>query len=219
MNLTFVIPDIHGDLSILLAGLDRVDSYPCEGSKRKIFLGDYIDRGANSAQVVSRVRKELEADNFAIALSGNHEDFMASTIVDGDENFGWSWRMNGGVETVESYGGDELRLADDATWMKSLPIFHEDKFRVYVHAFAPEQHTMEDAPRDAVLWARYPEGANVGYRGKHVVHGHTPKKNGPELLENRTNLDCGAVFWGRLVIGVFDDDIAGGPIDLIEATK
>jgi serine/threonine protein phosphatase 1 len=50
----------------------------------------------------------------------------------------------------------------------------------------------------------------------HVVHGHTPRPKGPELLEHRTNLDTKAFSTGRLVVGVFDDDKAGGPVKLIE---
>ena len=56
-----------------------------------------------------------------------------------------------------------------------------------------------------LLWHRYPEGDDIGYGERHVVHGHTPNPQGPERLSRRTNLDTLAWKTGRLVIAVFDD--------------
>lgn len=66
-----------------------------------------------------------------------------------------------------------------------------------------------------LLGFRYPEGERR-YSSKHVVHGHTPRISGQELLPRRTNLDTFAWRTGRLVVAVFDDEMAGGPFDLIE---
>ena len=213
---TFVVPDIHGMFDLMMKGMHAIDKYSETKNPKIIFLGDYIDRGEKSADVVSFVRSGIESGAPWVALKGNHEDFMASAICDGDQNYGYSWMQNGGAECIASYYGDMERLEDDARWMKSLPIFHKDAHRVYVHAYAPHNDPIESAMEHDVLWTRYPKGADVGCMGLHVVHGHTPQVNGPELLNNRTNLDCGAVFTGRLVIGVFDDDVSGGPVDLIE---
>lgn len=213
---TFVIPDIHGRYDLLCLALDKINLSSLD---KLIFLGDYIDRGPQSALVVQQIRAGLDSGLPWIALKGNHEDFMAEGIDGNDVALYMSWLPHGGYETINSYNTESCNIAEDAAWMRRLPIFYEDTHRVYVHAFAPEQFDMKDAPEGDVLWTRYPEGADVGYRGKHVVHGHTPKKNGPELYRNRTNLDCGAVFYDRLVIGVFDDGVSGGPIELIEVNK
>ena len=53
--------------------------------------------------------------------------------------------------------------------------------------------------------------------GKHVVHGHTPRFAGADLRPFRTNLDTGAVWTGRLSVGVFDPDRTGGPVDVLVA--
>ena len=216
MTLTYVVPDIHGMHSLLVDAISEIDRREPNGGHTVVFLGDYIDRGPMSAQVVETIRSGISDGKPWVAIKGNHEDFMASAIADGDKNMGLSWLMNGGREAVASYSGDEAWIKSDAEWMAALPAFHEDAHRVYVHAFAPEQYDLSDAPEHVMLWTRYPVGADVGYRGKHVVHGHTPQRNGPELLANRTNLDCGAVFYGRLVVGVFASDRAGGPSGTIE---
>jgi len=214
MSRTFAIPDIHGRYDLMCNAITQIKAI-VRPEDKLVFLGDYIDRGPHSALVVRRVRAGIDAGLPWIALKGNHEDFMAAG-VGGDNQMLLGWLQNGGRETMESYEEIDRSIEADAAWMGQLPVFHEDMHRVYVHAFAPEQFEMKDAPQGDVLWTRYPEGADVGYRGKHVVHGHTPKKNGPERFTNRTNLDCGAVFYGRFVVGVFDDEIAGGPIYQIE---
>lgn len=220
MSTTYVIPDIHGRYDLLDLALhkiaERTMARPAD--HRVIFLGDYIDRGPQSAQVVHRIRKGQESRLPWIALKGNHEDFMAGSMIDQDQMLTGGWLMNGGRETLDSYECHAINPVADAAWMKGLPAFFEDQHRVYVHAFAPEEHALSDAPEHVLLWSRYPKGADVGYRGKHVVHGHTPQKHGPELYANRTNLDCGAVFCGRLVVGVFRDDRAGGPAETFEVT-
>jgi len=51
---------------------------------------------------------------------------------------------------------------------------------------------------------------------RHVVHGHHDFRDGPVTIEGRTNLDTQAWYTGRLAIGVFDDEVAGGPVSLLE---
>lgn len=218
MSRTYVIPDIHGMFNHLDRALSEIEAREPNGGHKVIFLGDYIDRGPHSAQVVSRIRNGIANGKPWVALKGNHEDFMASSVCEKQSTMQWSWMQNGGIETLASYGGDTAQAESDAEWMAALPAYHEDRHRVYVHAFAPEQYALDEAPQHAMLWTRYPQGADVGYRGRHVVHGHTPQKNGPELFQNRTNLDCGAVFYGRLVVGIFNDDAAGGPIGTFDVT-
>ena len=106
----------------------------------------------------------------------------------------------------------------DALWMKSLPLYYQDEHRIYVHGYAPPSVEDPDTfSEEGVLWDRYDREEDYGWYGKHVVHGHTPRKK-PELLVNRTNLDTGAVFGGPLSVGVFDDSIPGGPVDIWEIT-
>ena len=131
------------------------------------------------------------------------------------KNLVW-WLKHGGRETVDSYGGEIDPMHVD--WMHSLPRLYTDKHRVYVHAGVDECYDLDQQPAGLTQWYRYPKGANDGYRGMHVVHGHTPRPSGPELLEHRTHQDTKALSTGRLVVGVFDDAQAGGPVDVHEVS-
>lgn len=219
---TIVIPDLHGMFELLLGAIVKADEFEGGGHKF-IFLGDYVDRGPDSSLVVSKVR-ELQKSEGAIALKGNHEDMMSACFDDhdyvGDK---CCWIPNGGQETLNSYtlNGSSIpdfsAMASDATWMRGLPLYHEDEHRVYVHAAVDPTLALDDLlQRQVMLWDRY-YGDEGGWRCKHVVHGHTPKKK-VELLSRRTNLDTGAVFGGPLSVGVFRDDTPGGPVDIWEIT-
>lgn len=213
MTYTIVISDLHGMSNLLDKALVKIDNSGLDVSKI-IFTGDYVDRGPDSAGVVARVR-ELVDSGKAVALKGNHEDMMV-------EQSQW-WLPNGGDRTLlsyqEAYEESWFNMLDrDREWMKSLPLYHLDDSRIYVHGFADfDQPRPELFTDQGTMWERYDKHEDVGWFGKHVVHGHTPRKT-PELKTHRTNLDTGAVFGGPLSVGVFDDTIPGGPIDVWEIT-
>jgi serine/threonine protein phosphatase 1 len=196
MSKVAVFTDIHGRLDEFLRVLDKVPT-----GAQLIFLGDYIDRGSQSAEVVSFIR----ALPGAICLRGNHEDMLLH-----DQGM---WIANGGASTIASYRDaltGELNhqlLEEHARWMLGLPRVHFDDHRVYVHAGVSEAHSLDQQPESITQWYRYPKGADVGYHGLHVVHGHTP---GIFQGQHRTCLDGGKV----LTCGVFDGD---KPVSLIWA--
>lgn len=202
---TYVMTDIHGRFDLLEIALAQIGSEHCN----IIFLGDYIDRGPDSYRVVQRLKAGGLIGQQWTCLKGNHEDMCVAAPTSNEASDGWA--MNGGGATIESYvraHGNNLEAASsvmgaDAAWMNALPTMCLDEHRVYVHAMA------SDAER-ARLWGRYDGGWDEPWRGKHVVHGHTPHKE-PELRLNRTNLDVGAFHTGRFAIGVFDDALPGGP--------
>ncbi len=121
------------------------------------------------------------------------------------------WLRNGGVATIASYAGRPER--SHLQWWAAQPTLHKDAHRAYVHAGVLESLplTEEAQGEEVLLWHRLAKGRDVHW-GLHIVHGHTPVLNGPDRLEGRTNLDTGAVFTGRLVVGVFDDGTSGGPL-------
>jgi len=219
MSYTVVIADLHGMSNILDKALEVVDKLSLD-SYKLVFTGDYIDRGPNSLGVVSTVKK-LVLSGKAVALKGNHEDLMVNAF-----NQWWEydpvgspwWIPNGGDTTLNSYGYEWDALARDALWMKNLPLYYQDNHRMYVHGFAdPKQPDPMAFTGETTMWERYDKGEDLGWYGKHVVHGHTPVRK-PELLNNRTNLDTGAVFGRSLAVGIFDDGQAGGPVQMLEIT-
>lgn len=212
MSLTYVISDLHGRLDLLELALAAIEE---NAPGVVVFTGDFIDRGPDSKGVVDRVKAGPTVDGWRWSVvRGNHED-MALHCADGTD-LAW-WVSNGGAETLVSYGGSVS--PDHLDWFSSLPRLTWDKYRVYVHAGLDRRVPLDEQIESDTQWKRYPKGATAGYQDKHIVHGHTPVLDGPELFDGRTNLDTGAVFTGRLVVGVFDDNKAGGPVSLIEVTK
>lgn len=217
MTMTYVFPDLHGRLDHFNAAVAAAAS-PSDDTF--VFLGDYIDRGPESAQLVKALRELQEVRPNVICLSGNHEVMMMGGLSEGGD---WlnGWLRNGGNTTVESYTDgmgvlDDGAMAEDCAWFASLPIYHEDEHRVYVHAGVEPSLRLVDQPAQIVHWKRYETLDGTGYNGKHVVHGHTPDKIGPKTIGHRTALDVGAVWTGRYVVGVFDDAVAGGPVRVLE---
>lgn len=128
----------------------------------------------------------------------------------------WSWWIgNGGAETMRSYGSDVPPQHID--WMRSLPMMHEDDNRIFVHAGLDETVPLSDQTEQTLLWSRKPPHYSGTYWGKHLCHGHTPDLKNPVTVTNRTNVDSGAVFGGKLSCAVFHDETPGGPLEFIQA--
>lgn len=200
MPKTYVMTDIHGRLTELEALLAQIPD-----GARLVFLGDYVDRGSQSREVVALVR--ALHDKGAVCLRGNHEDMVSLP----DPR---CWLSNGGAATLLSYKHpltgdlDHAALQRDVDWFRGLPRYHEDAARVYVHAGVHPAYDLIDQPEAYTQCFRYPEGYDGSYRGKMVVHGHTP---GIFQGRSRVCLDAGRK---GLCCGVFDDN---GLVELLWA--
>ena len=219
---TYAVGDIHGRADLLCVMLDMIEADAGKRPAKIVFLGDYVDRGPDSAVVVQMLMAGPRRDgDMFVCLKGNHEDLMVGSVIAGDESAERCWIGNGGAQTVMSYGGTVPWA--HAEWMNALPVMHEDARRVYVHAgLMPGMDIGENDP-ETCMWIRDRFLRDGGSWSKHVVHGHTPQWDGkpdaskPELLAHRTNLDTAAYHTGVLTAGVFNDDKAGGPYRLIRA--
>jgi len=203
---TYAIGDIHGMCDLLREALAWIAQDAGDEPCRVVFLGDYVDRGPSSRQVVAILRKGPPAGQEWVCLKGNHEDLMAKTLderVADRRDAGSLWEENGGAATIASYRCmgelDDLVLFSDGDWARGLPLRFEDEHRHYVHAgFRPGVPLEAQAERD-MLWIRREfEECPVDF-GKSVVHGHTANDQ-PEVKRGRINLDTGACFWGRLTV-------------------
>ncbi|GEP00151.1 metallophosphoesterase family protein [Methylobacterium haplocladii] len=208
--LTYAIGDIHGCADLLDALLEQIDSHAAGRARTLVFLGDYIDRGPDSARVVETLRKlQWREEEAVVCLMGNHEAMLLKTLHErGALDL---WLQNGGAETLASFDADgpEDLPTDVLDWIEALPTLHEDARRWYVHAgFRPEAE-VPDPDVETRLWMREPFLSEDHDFGRHVVHGHTPLSNGtPDVRAFRTNLDTGAVYGGALTAGVFTADQA-----------
>lgn len=209
MSETYAIADLHGRFDLLVKALSAIESHESQGTI--VFLGDYIDRGPNSRQVLERLIAGPPAGWRWVCLKGNHEEMMVDAIRKGEPA---GWLVNGGYETIQSYGGNPPE--DHIRWCDELPMIHLDDHRAYVHAGVDPHLPLNSRDQGSLnlLWRRYRDDEEVCCE-RHIIHGHTPNSAGPVRLAGRTNLDTGAVFYGRLVVGVFANDVPGGPVELI----
>jgi serine/threonine protein phosphatase 1 len=214
MSLTYVIPDIHGRYDLLSDGLARIMARSPGEADVIVALGDYVDKGPESKQVIDRLLSGVaEGWNF-VALQGNHDAVMVAALRD-PSKMAW-WIEKGGDTALKSYGGDPAAVPQShIAWLEGLRLMHIDRYRLYVHAGVDPETPLERQSEATLLWKRYPKGFPGGYGDLHVVHGHDNYPDGPLLYEGRTNLDTAAWRTGRLTIGVFDDDRPGGPVDFI----
>jgi serine/threonine protein phosphatase 1 len=207
---TYAIGDIHGRADLLIALLEAIRlAHPVHSAGKLIFLGDLVDRGPDSAKTIAIVRALQNATRQGVVecLRGNHEQMMIDWFRSGDD----LWLTNGGLATIESFGllhGNDAALAEAVAWMEALPTWREDEAHIYVHAGLRPKRPIDQQQDQDRLWIR--EGfLNVDYDfGKHVIHGHTPRLEGPERRSFRTNIDTGAVYGGALTGAILDDTSA-----------
>ena len=217
-GLTFAVADLHGRFDLLQDALVAIEDYPAGAVGRTVvFLGDYVDRGPQSADIVDRLLVGAPVGWRWICLRGNHEAMMATAMQTPDQ-LDW-WISNGGDATIMSYRERRDLVARHLAWIEALPMMHVDVHRVYVHGGVDPAMPLGAQAEETLLWKRYPLHAEDGHGAFHVVHGHDPNHDGPLRLVGRTNLDTLAWATGRLAVGVFDDAQPGGPIDLIEVRR
>jgi serine/threonine protein phosphatase 1 len=218
----FAVGDIHGRTDLLDAlhaaiEADVAQSRPAEG--KIIYLGDYVDRGPDSAGVLDRLLRKSPAGLERLLLKGNHEDILERFLAEPEAMAGWC-RL-GGIQTMISYGVDvELEAArggvralaralrdriprDHLDMLGSLRTSASVGGYFFCHAgvrpgFALEQQLSRD-----LMWIRDEFLSSEADFGKVVVHGHTPVRD-PEILSNRINIDTGAYRSGRLTCAVLE---------------
>jgi len=239
MPLTYVIPDLHGRSDLLERALAAIDAHAVGQGGTIVVLGDYVDKGPDSRGVIARLRAGVASGWRLATIKGNHDAMMVAALREGatpreditpradvlpgaaEASRMADWLHKGGDAALASYGGEAADVpVHDIDWLDGRPLWHVDAHRIYVHAGVdPALPLSQQAPL-LLMTKRYADddesGHGAGDRVRHVVHGHDQHAAGPLLKAGRSNLDTLAWKTGRLVIGVFDDDTPGGPIDLME---
>jgi serine/threonine protein phosphatase 1 len=216
--LTYAIGDIHGSYTKLRNLLDQCTEHRGARDFRLVFLGDYVDRGSRSRDVVELlIKTQAQAPDQIVCLKGNHEAMLLTVAKGGDAA---PWLNNGGDATLASYGVNraaELPAAHLA-WLEALPLADTDERRFFVHAGVRPGVPLEQQSGDDLLWIREPFLSDQRDHGLYVVHGHTPTRlRIPEMRRNRLNLDTGAYFGGPLTAAGFDESTAGPIVFLTDA--
>jgi serine/threonine protein phosphatase 1 len=214
MSFTYVIPDIHGRYDLLSRALVDIAAHSAGDAGVIVAIGDYVDKGPESRQVIERLLSGVAGGRRFVALKGNHDAMMAQALREPARMA--AWIAKGGDAALKSYGGDPAAVPQShIAWLDQLRLMHIDTHRLYVHAGVDPELPLDRQSEATLLWKRYPKGYPGGFGERHVVHGHDNDPDGPLLYQGRTNLDTLAWRTGRLTVGVFDDDRAGGPVDFI----
>lgn len=217
MSLTYAIGDIHGALHKLQDLLARCERHAGDRPRRYVLLGDYVDRGPDSAGVLRVLREMTTSMPDVVALMGNHEAMLLAVIDGAIEPA--AWLGQGGATTLASYGVAQARELPhaDVDWLRALPLLHDDGRRLFVHAGIDPRVPLDAQDEHDLLWIREPFLADPRDYARLIVHGHTPLASGkPDLRGNRLNLDTGAVFGGPLTAAVFSDE-ATPPVSFLQS--
>ncbi len=195
-----VISDIHGCYYTFMLLLDKVKYNQSEDML--ILLGDYIDRGKHSFEVI-KFLKELKTENVVI-LKGNHEEMMCDTI--NGVNDGYLWKCNGGNKTKKSYYKNKANLYLDCNWINQLPYYYEDEDFIYCHAGMPKLK-LKDCTRDDLIWSRNWINTMQDKTEKRVIFGHTPSSVGVYVsLNENICIDTGCVFGYKLTAMIINNN-------------
>jgi serine/threonine protein phosphatase 1 len=220
----YAVGDVHGRLDLLDDLLDQIESDMKAGDRRKhvlVFLGDLIDRGPSSRQVVERLRSYRPHGVRIVCLAGNHEEVLLRLLA-GERGLLADWLRFGGEECMASYGveGDLLRRSTEREALEmikaAIPVEHQqfiaafhDTLRfgdyLFVHAGIRPNVDLSLQSQSDLRWIRHPFLDDHGDHGFVVVHGHTIS---PDVVSraNRIGIDTGAYRTGVLTAAVLEDD-------------
>lgn len=235
----YAVGDIHGRMDLLTRLVELIDADAAtlpEGTKPQIvFLGDYIDRGLQSRDVIEYFASGALDRYDPVFLLGNHEEALMRFLQ--EANFGSQWTRYGGGETLYSYGfappntraslnsHEEMAKVRDAwtrlwtefrarlpeahlTFLQSLKPYHVAGDYLFVHAGLRPGLGLEEQTQRDMLWIReefLEDGAPFDHL---IVHGHTPE-DAIHRDDRRIGLDTGAFLTGRLSAArLFGTDVA-----------
>jgi len=221
----YAIGDVHGRADLLDRLLSRIDAdIVARPIVRPIYLmvGDYIDRGPNSRDVLDLLINCAQGRE-TVFLRGNHDIFVSNFLQNPTVLRDWS--KIGGLETLMSYGLQPTINADAATQAElskalknALPVTHLNFLDnlmssfpcggyFFVHAGVRPGIPLAKQSDDDLLWIRDEFLLHEEDFGKIVVHGHTPVRE-LDIRPNRINIDTGAYVTGRLTCLVLEGDRA-----------
>jgi serine/threonine protein phosphatase 1 len=198
MNKIFVVGDIHGCFDKLRALMDKIPINYAQD--QLIFIGDYIDRGPSSVEVVDYLIDLKKRFPGTIFLMGNHED-MLQNYLDGSDRF--TYLLNGGQRTLEEYLSRSNNPktypvpSEHLEFFNSLCLYYQTEDYIFVHAGLRKKVPLESQEKMDLLWIRDEFIYSDFNFGKRVIFGHTPFKE-PLLQSNKIGIDTGAVYGNRL---------------------
>lgn len=220
-KLSYFIGDIHGCHTKMHLLLERISKDRDGRDAEVVFLGDYVDRGADSANVLRDLMELDQSSEIGVTfLAGNHDRMMLRFLEQPDPRSG-HWLTVGGANTLASFAAlpestaIETRLEDTAArlaeamgselidWLRERPLWWRSGNVIAVHALTEPRRPMEDQSERTLLWARPDEQLAPREDGCWVVHGHTMVPS-PTVRSAHIAVDTGAVCGNPLTAAVLD---------------
>jgi serine/threonine protein phosphatase 1 len=219
----YAVGDVHGRADLLGKLFSRIDEDLKDNpiaETMQIFLGDYIDRGRDSAAVLDLLIERARTHQMA-CLKGNHELYL-SEFLENPRIFG-AWAQYGALPTLASYGltpainaGFKEQAELSAGLSNAMPKSHREFLAglktcftcgdfFFVHAGVRPGTPLERQHEDDLLWIRDDFLLHEEPFEKIIVHGHTPVIE-PDVRKNRINIDTGAYATGRLTCLKLEQD-------------
>ncbi|WP_136443319.1 metallophosphoesterase [Pacificoceanicola onchidii] len=217
----YAVGDLHGCDALferLLIQLEK-DAHP---SARFICVGDYVDRGDDSARLLQRLHLlEKSAGGMMVCLMGNHERMLLDFLDDPPAR-GFRWQRNGGLQTLASYGlrgvpetGSETewvtlsqklraKMGEDLVdWLRDLPLHWQSGNVAVTHAGADPELPIKAQGEKELLWGRSGFFNKVRSDGTWVAYGHIITRK-PKAEQGRIPLDTGAYATGQLTAALIE---------------
>jgi serine/threonine protein phosphatase 1 len=195
------VGDIHGCFDPLRELVEK--KIRITQKDRIVLLGDYIDRGYQSKEVIDYIIDLQEKGYDIIPLIGNHESMMLDSFE--SEQSMSNWFMNGGYETLLSFGIESVKELSSRyrIFFKSLLYYYIQDRYIFVHAGFNDELSDPFEDRYHMIWSRRESYSNPVFNEKIIVHGHTPIPLSLCREEVRSdlkvlNIDTGCVYneWG-----------------------
>lgn len=236
----YAIGDIHGRYDLLRDLLRRIEAHskalPEPKSFHVVLLGDLVDRGPDSAEILRYLYELDKTISGLIVLMGNHEEVMLR-VYDGETLLLRPWLRIGGAETLRSFGlepphrdGDPVAFLEQMRraiprelmdWMRSLPVTARSGDYVFVHAGVRPGVALKRQTKTDMIWIREEFLQFRGEHGATIVHGHSISPS-VDLQPNRIGIDTGAYRTGVLTAlyleGSKREIIATGEVQALDAS-
>lgn len=201
----FAIGDIHGCFDSFRELVE--DKIKISNRDKLVLLGDYIDRGKQSKEVIDYIIELLQKGFDIIPLIGNHESMLLDAL--GNDELLSIWIQNGGSETMESFSINSLKDLDQSykDFFKGLRFYYSFNSFLFVHAGFNDEILNPFEDKYQMIWASQEKYSNPILRDKTIIHGHSPISGSicqRRILDKNPviNIDTGCVYSGKVGYGL-----------------
>lgn len=196
----FAVGDIHGCYD-KLAAMMKILPWDRENGDVLLFIGDYIDRGPKSREVVEHLVNVRKKGGELVFLKGNHEKMLLDYYIHQKDQM--LYVANGGAETIASYveggiGRKAFVLPEEhLEFFLSLSLYYETEDYIFVHAGLRDGVSLDAQSEEDLLWIREEFIYSAFDWNKRIIFGHTALET-PFVTPGKIGIDTGAVYGNKL---------------------